>query len=148
MHSSGLFLITVLIVTLLTILIAFKTPGKAIKYFKTDDGKKVLSGILLFTGLAGALVLWSGNSKAGGGWFGYSEIFLGVDYTQGQSPQCVDYGPDIKATSNGGIRLSVYESDDSAYKLNVKYTHHSCAFSLDKNIYDAIGVESVYRFNF
>lgn len=52
-----------------------------------------------------------------------------------------------KLGSNLGARLNLIEIDDSI-QINAKYTHHSCAVETDRLVYDAVGLQIVWRFNF
>lgn len=150
MDSTILFIIIVVAIALVAALAAFKTPAKAVAYFKTKDGRGVLTGVVLFI-LAGILLaglsLFSSDAEASEPtWFTYSEVFLGLDHTKNLSPQCEKGGPNDRLTSNGGLRQNVYRSTDDRFHLNAKYTHHSCAFSPDRESYDAIGLEATFRF--
>lgn len=105
-----------------------------------DEGKDVRTGIVLFMGIGILIVLMSGCSDTR--YMTKGEIFLGLDNTFKQSPQCRvtsgTYSND-RLTSNGGFTLTLAETGDT--ELNAKYTHHSCAFNPDRNSYDAIGLE-------
>lgn len=52
--------------------------------------------------------------------------------------------PENKITSNGGIRM--YFAEYGRLSLVSQYTHHSCAFNSDRNLYDAAGVEVIWYF--
>ena len=121
----------------------------AINYFRTQKGRKVAQGILAFVGVAVLAVGLAQCASAGerGQWFAWGEVYLGIDrQMRGErSPQCMDDGPDNRLTSNGGFRANIYQSGDGRMALNGKYTHHSCAFNTDRNLYDALGVELTYR---
>lgn len=127
---------------------------------QTKEGPSILKGIILFVGIGlaiAALGLLTGCSSSPKRGFdvtyaNYFEVFMGLDNTFEQSPQChgniqeynSNFGSD-QLTSNGGFRFNVLESDDKRAAVNVKYTHHSCAFNKDRNGYDAIGLEGTYR---
>lgn len=150
MDSAIIFILVVLSMAVMSILVVFRSPGGAVKFFRTKEGRGVLSGIVLFI-LAGILIagitLFSSGAKASQHtWFAYSEVFLGLDHTNGVSPQCKRGGPNDRLTSNGGLRQNIYRSADRRFHLNAKYTHHSCAFSSDRNNYDALGFEATFRF--
>lgn len=146
MSSLALFSIAIIVTALLSIVIAYKTPKEAVRYLKTPEGKRVLFGIVVFT-LASILIAASSKVLADKpNWFTYGEVFAGIDYTKNLSPQCDQGGADDRATSNGGLRLNIYRSDDELFHLNSKYTHHSCAFSPDRESYDALGLEVNYKF--
>ena len=72
---------------------------------------------------------------------------MGLDVPYSQSPQCVSNSTQVddKTTSNLGIVVNLYESPDTKFRSNIKYTHHSCAFNTDVRIYDALGVEFTYK---
>lgn len=146
MDSAALFILAALATAVILTLIVFKSPKSALAYFKTREGKAARLGIIVFVGVAVLAVLIARGAHAGEGrWFAYGEIFLGIDHPMSQSPQCERGGPDDKWTSNGGLRVNVYQSDDHRFELNGKYTHHSCAFGTDRNLYDALGLEVTYR---
>lgn len=152
MQSAALFVLSILAVAVFAILVVFKTPNRAKDFFKTKDGRGVVAGILIFVVLPLLVValtlIWPSKAKAEDGeWFAYAEIFVGLDYVKGNSPQCEPRGPNSNATSNGGARLNVYLTADEKFSFNSKYTHHSCAFSPDSETYDGFGVEAVYRFD-
>lgn len=146
------FMYGVLAFAIILTLLVFVNPQKALSYFKSKDGKKPLMGIKMFILIPFLVVLLSfGISKCAkadepkGEWFAYGELFLGVDYTKELSPQCYATGPNSRLTSNGGIRANVFQNSTKRVEFNVKYTHHSCAFSQDRERYDAIGGEVVIR---
>ncbi len=150
MSSGILFILVGLVVLLVTALLVFKRPQNVIEYFKTEKGKGALSGILVFMGVAFLIVVASSKCSAAETypkrWLTYAEVFVGMDKTFNQSPQCKSGGVDEKFTSNGGIRLNLYRTYDKKFHANFKYTHHSCAFGEDRNSYDAGGIELIYRF--
>lgn len=117
-----------------------------IAYFKTDAGKRILSGIVA----AGALMLLLAALGLAGGcsgkYFNDATAYAGIDQTKEISPQCISGGIDTKGTSNLGAKVNLFESDDQRFRTNVKYTHHSCAVSEDRNTYDAAGIEFEYKF--
>ena len=116
-----------------------------IEYFKTKTGLGILKGIVIAVGLAAAIALISSKAQAEEAvWFKDAEIFAGLEATQRVSPQCVAGGVDDKTTSNLGMRVNIYSNEQ--FRINSKYTHHSCAFGEDDAGYDAFGVELVYKF--
>lgn len=150
MGSAALFVLAILGFAAVLVLFVFKSPAAAIRYFKTDDGRKVFQGIVgfLLVGIvAASLAVREVNADESlkGEWFAYGEVYLGVDHPFRQSPQCVADGPNDKLTSNGGFRANIYQSADERFEFNSKYTHHSCAFNSDRNLYDAVGFELTYR---
>ena len=151
MHSGYLFLLVCIGLAAAALLAVFKKPKHMINYFKTKEGKGVLFGIVAFIG-AGAIIVFASSAMAKahdyktGSWFNYGEVFLGMDNTNKQSPQCHDGNNSSRLTSNGGLRFNIYESGDERFSFNTKYTHHSCAFNSDNKSYDAIGLEASYKF--
>lgn len=148
MSSAIVFFIAVVVLAVILTLLVFGTPKAACRYFRTTEGRKVLKGIVLFSAFGLVMVVVSSFAKAEepkGKWLAYGEVYLGVDYTQKLSPQCYAGGPNDRVTSNGGLRANIYQSADQRFEFNTKYTHHSCAFSPDRERYDALGVELTYR---
>ncbi len=153
--SSSFWLLLILLVSFLGLAItrAYKTPLKAYTYFKTREGKGVLFGILMaiisIVGTAFSDEVFSAphsgpfdNLK----YFQYGEVYGGLDQTfKSPSPQCQSRGSDPKTTSNLGFRVNLLQSYDNKVSLDTKYTHHSCAFSPDRNTYDALGLELNWR---
>ena len=162
MKSVALFFKAVLGLLAAGLAIAFDSLSSLKSFFRTDDGLGVLKGIILFmlfgVLIAGYSVFVRGQDCLGchtyhddspysravveaprQGWFLYSKLFLGLDYTKKQSPMCERGGPDDHLTSNGGLLFNIYTFN--RFELNAKYTHHSCAFSPDAKSYDALGIE-------
>lgn len=143
MSSLQLFCYSILALAIIWTAVSFARAGvNPLEYAKTRAGKGVLKGILLallFTlGVAGSSLVFAGQ------WFSEASVYAGLDYTKTLSPMCEDTGPDNRTTSNLGLRLRAYESNDKRFRVNSKYTHHSCAFSPDNKSYDALGVELEY----
>lgn len=132
-------------------LLAYRTGGPfaAIAYLKSMPG--AAKGIGLFLGVAFTVALiasfipraHSESWKDDVQWFDYAEVYIGMDWTFEQSPQCRDDGIDKYSTSNGGFRFNVMTLN--RFQWNAKYTHHSCAFNSDRNGYDGAGTEFVLR---
>lgn len=115
-------------------------------YFSTDDGKGILKGILLAVGgVATIAVLLTVLTGCSGKYMNDATAYAGLDHTMSQSPQCVVNDTDDRFTSNLGLKLNLFESNDAKFRVNSKYTHHSCAFGGDRNSYDAAGVELEYK---
>jgi len=135
------FAITVIV--LLTLWAALRLRHISIAdYFGSTEGKRILRGIAV------AVVFILGMAFLGGCTGNYitgASVYSGLDYPRGTSPQCKKNGADDKSTSNFGAKVFLFESNDSKWKTNLKYTHHSCAFSPDRNTYDALGVELEYQ---
>ena len=79
------------------------------------------------------------------------EAEAGLDWQVGDIAfvQCVPNETDNldKLGSNLGAKLNLIEVDKSI-QINTKYTHHSCAVETDHLVYDAVGLQIVWRFNF
>ena len=139
------FLITMVVVLVLWGLFSLRKSGNPIKYLKKN--KDVWSGIrfaLIFSVVIASLSLLNGCA---GSWVRDGSVYMGLDLPSEQSPQCLDVRGqyDDKTTSNLGLRLNIFESDDTRFRTNAKYTHHSCAFNKDVRVYDALGVEFEYK---
>lgn len=84
-----------------------------------------------------------------GEWFPQASIYIGLDRTFGQSPQCESEGSigiSDQQTSNIGLRGTFFRTESRRFSINGKYTHHSCAFNSDRNGYDAVGLEAEWVF--
>ena len=141
--SELLFILGIILVVAFGILRAYGSFSGALSYLNTKEGKGVLVGIVLFIGVALLFTIpkaFADDVR----YFTHAEVFVGLDYTKKLSPMCEEGGADDKATSNGGFRFNILESDRTIF--NLKYTHHSCAFSPDTKSYDALGAEITYRF--
>lgn len=123
-------------------------------YLKTKDGKGVAKGFILapIIIIAVGLVMFliPGKSQASepplnlsipGTWFNDASVFMGIDRTRKQSPQCQSGGFDDRSTSNMGFKANVWQSPSKNVRFNLMYTHHSCALNPDRNSYDAIGAQ-------
>lgn len=116
-----------------------------ITYFMSQTGLGILKGIVLAILFAAVLAFLGEKAQADEvKWFKEAEVFTGLDYTNRTSPQCVAGGIDGRSTSNLGLKLNVYQN--GPFKVNSKYTHHSCAFGEDDKGYDAFGIELIYKF--
>lgn len=111
------------------------SPVEWFKAMKPSDRKGIATGIFICLAIVVALGL-TGCSGA--------SMYAGLDQTFKQSPQCVDGGSDDRVTSNIGFKGWHTLADDVT--LYAKYTHHSCAFSPDRNSYDAVGAGVEYKF--
>lgn len=115
-------------------------------YFSTHEGKGILKGIVMalaFAVVVGAVGLLTGCS---GTYMNEASVYAGLDYTKNTSSVCHFYGEDNRSTSNLGAKVNLYQSADDRFKTNLKYTHHSCAFGVDRGVYDALGGELEYKF--
>ncbi len=124
-------------------------------FWGTKQGKGILKGIVLVLTIipVAGLLLAITASKAHaqsiqipGKFFSEASLFMGLDHTKKLSPQCVAGGVDDRTTSNVGARLNVWQSPSTDVRLNLQYTHHSCALNVDRNGYDAVGVQVEWRF--
>jgi len=143
MHDAFTFI--GLILAVLLVYMAFHLPPtKWPEYFATKTGKGILKGIILapVAIFLIALVLSLLNkAHAEGRWFNEAGVFIGLDKTKGQSPQCQANAVDERGTSNLGVWGNLWQSDSKRVQVNIKYTHHSCALGIDRNGYDALGIE-------
>lgn len=124
--------------------------GKAYEHLRKPENKNIRGGVIGFTiGLPLLALILSLFIRPADAqevrWFDRAELFIGADIPMKgrDSPQCKPEGPDNKITSNGGIR--VYVAEYGRLSLVSQYTHHSCAFNADRNLYDAVGVHAVWR---
>lgn len=148
MNSAILFTLAVIATIFVALVTYIGGPKKSFNYLKNNLG--VTKGIIMFVLfgliLAGGSMISQKVFSDEINWFTYGEVFLGLDHTKNRSPMC-EYG-DVSdnSTSNGGIRLNMFRSDDKRFEWNSKYTHHSCAFNEDARSYDALGIELNYKF--
>lgn len=112
------------------------TPSEWIGRMVPKERKSIAVGIVVCLLIIGVVGLLGGCSGA--------SMYAGLDQTFKQSPQCVAGGSDDRITSNIGFKGWYDVATD--VKLYTKYTHHSCAFSPDRNSYDAAGAGVEYRF--
>lgn len=147
MNSELMFSLSLIATLVVLMLIVFKSPKAILEYFKTKDGKGILKGIVLAIVFSLLLVVASVafSSSEKGEWFAYGKVYIGVDQTDTQSPQCYQGRINERLTSNLGVVSNIYRSYDKKFEVNAKYTHHSCVFNKDRFGYDAIGVEYTYR---
>jgi hypothetical protein len=75
----------------------------------------------------------------GGTWLNDNSVYLGLDYTLKQSPQCKGSGVDDHGTSNLGFRQNIWQNANGRFRWNATYTHHSCFIGSDRNGYDGLG---------
>jgi hypothetical protein len=90
-------------------------------------------------------ILISTNANAGT-WFNEAGGFVGYDTPNGNSPQCIEGAGDTKGTSNMGLWLNAWQSQNNRWRVDAQTTHHSCIFGADTNIYDSVGVLVKYTF--
>lgn len=146
--SDAILFVGLMLAVLLPYMV-WKLWGKNwIEFFKTEDGKGILRGIILaplvifLLGLA--LLLLPGKASAGT-WANDASVFAGLDYTRKLSPQCERNAIDERGTSNLGLRFNMWQSESKNVRVNTKYTHHSCALGADDGQYDALGIELEWK---
>lgn len=144
MSSVYEFLLTMGCVFIVIMLFSLRGMS-SVEYFRTDDGKGALKGIVMALGITTLLALGSLLIGCSGKYMNDASVYAGLDSTKKISPQCEDRGPDNRTTSNLGVKANLYESKDERFRSNFKYTHHSCAFSPDDLQYDAGGIEFEYK---
>lgn len=71
-------------------------------------------------------------------WLQSAGIYFGLDFTKDQSPQCEYDSVDNNGTSNLGAYLNLLSYKN--VELDFRYTHHSCALGVDRELYDGIGL--------
>ena len=144
MESILEFVGTILLLLTIVTVYAFWGKDKSyIKgYFKSDDGKGILKGIVLAVAAVSLLAILSGCS---GTYLNHASVYAGLDNTKKISPQCEADGLDDRLTSNLGARINLYESEDGKFSNDFQYTHHSCAFNVDEAGYDAFGFQLDYK---
>ena len=121
MSSEVMFVVAVLGIALLAIWYRFRTFKNAYTFFKTKEGLKILTGIVLFVGVSIFSVAVFAQTK----YFAYGEVYVGLDNTRKLSPQCKPSKNSDRLTSNGGFKANLVQSQDNRFELNAKYTHHS-----------------------
>lgn len=150
MDAIAFSAVIVSVLVLVAVYVLIKTKGDKdtlLEYWQREGKGAVASAMLAIVviGAIGALLAFSSNAKAGE-WFQYTDVYMGIDYTKNQSPQCRDNSLDDRLTSNLGIRQHVYAFTDNV-DLLANYTHHSCVVGRDQNGYDGVGVQINWRFN-
>ena len=151
MNPGLAFSLSIILAVIIMMLVVHKTPSKALSWWRDAKNKNIKMGIKVFCGVGIVLGLLVAAVKAEASesdfkWFDYGEVYLGMDYPMfGRvSPQCEEDGVNDKWTSNGGGRANIFVYR-KIWHLNLKYTHHSCGFNEDRNLYDAGGFETAIR---
>ena len=113
---------------------------EAKEYIQRREGKGVLASMGLAIGvIAVALLLLTSAAEAQ-----WTELYAGSDYTFKTSPQCKKEDPiDEHITSHIGVRQHLYSHN--RFSLIANYTHHSCFIGVDRESYDGVGIQAVYR---
>lgn len=155
---SGLyqFLIAIVLITVAWLSVSLWRSGmNPVDYFRSDDGKGALKSAGL--GVGAVLVVLFILTQVGcapvptkyGTLNNGASVYAGLDYTNKISPMCEPTGPDSHTTSNLGLRYHAWVSADNTFRVNGKYTHHSCAWSPDDEQYDTLfGAEAVWYLDF
>lgn len=122
-------------------------------YFKKDsEGQGIFAGVILVIAAFLLFILISATSQRAKSaeleYLNWVEIYFGLDQTFKLSPQCESGLISDKITSNVGFRFNALRDSERKTHLNIKYTHHSCAFNIDREQYDALGFELTHRFEF
>lgn len=130
MNSGAIFiaLVASLVIGLITL-----SKGNPVDFLRKNPG--AAKGIIISVLILGVVVLLGGCAY---GRFGTEVImFGGIEYTKKQSPMCDS--ADDKGTSNLGVAITGWESNDGRTKAQARYTHHSCFIGSDWLQYDAFG---------
>ena len=152
MSSLGQFLLFTVVVLIAAVFYTHMRQKKTGRELTKKEWLGVAKGIalafLFVLAVAGVGSLLSGKAEAaeGGTYFNDASVYFGLDHTKNLSPMCEDSGPDSRTTSNMGLKLNLYRSQDRRFEVGGKYTHHSCAFSPDDRSYDAFGFVAEYKF--
>lgn len=118
---------------------------------KTGKGSMASAGLGVGSIIAVAFILFLHTQEAqsegfsNGSWLNSTSVFLGIDRTMKQSPQCVTSNVDDHSTSNLGVNQNIWRSEKKIFDINAQYTHHSCVLGKDRNTYDALGLELVWH---
>lgn len=145
MSDITFFSISLVVVTILSVVLFVKSP---LEYFRTKEGKGVLSGIVLTLTLVLILSIGASFVKADEQeyvFFKEGYVFMGLDNTKDISPMCEGGVNSDKLTSNIGVKVDLISTVSGKANISAKYTHHSCAFNPDRDGYDAIGIELNYK---
>lgn len=144
MSSLTEFMVAVLVVITGSFIYLYVKVDNLKEWATSRTGKGILKGIVLATVFCvGMAAIGMANA---GTMFNDASVYFGLDHTKKLSPMCENEGPDSRTTSNIGLKLNIYRSDDQRFSVGSKYTHHSCAFSPDAKSYDALGFIVEYKF--
>lgn len=130
------FVIAIVVTFFFFLIREFQTWNELKRFHSTKKGKGVILGWILFTGFFISIALLFPPRARGDEY--HTEIFMGLDATFSQSPQCREGEYSDRITSNGGIRQPVGNGIFNS-EFYVGYLHHSCAFEEDRNSFDAFG---------
>ncbi len=139
---EGLALASVYIIFVVIVgaaLVFYFTELSAKEYTKTEDFQGDIQSALLATVavilLSLVVYLIPNNANASSTYFNDMGVYMGIDATRKQSPQCKQGA----GTSNLGAWGNIWRRKNQ--EINIKYTHHSCFIGGDRNTYDAMGLE-------
>ncbi len=145
MESKDLYTITVLVLAVGVLAYMYvKNPTQFKIDIKNPKQGGWAAGVVLFVLALTLPVQVFGDDK--GDWFAFTELYIGLDQTKSKSPQCNGGGYSDRITSHGGVTQNIW-TKSNRFEFNAKYTHHSCAMNSDRNVYDGVGLEAVYRWN-
>lgn len=125
------FVIVIAVAVFILACIAFHHYGWG--WRKTKSGRRVLFGLIVAPLLAALVGLIGGCARV--------DVFAGLESTKNLSPQCEDIGASNRITSNLGIEGCRGLSSDGRTEICGVYRHHSCAISIDRETYDAVGFQ-------
>lgn len=78
-------------------------------------------------------------------YFNYAQIETGLEYQVGDKAFTTCYeGTFDKVGSNLGASVNFMEINKT-FEINGRYTHHSCALERDFNVYDAVGIQLIWK---
>lgn len=147
-----LFLFLISMVIAVSSFITFKVKGVNVKDFIKKDNNSIKSALTAIVGLSIiafliSLIPFNANSSSSfdGRWFDDAGVYVGLDYTNGSSPQCSEAIFEDRGTSNLGAWMNIWKSKNDIFSVDAKYTHHSCYLGKDENIYDAAGIQIEWK---
>lgn len=153
LNGLGAFYGVVVVIVVLMLLAVFWKRGRSgfIAYFKTGDGAGALASALKASAAIAIIlmILFVGMkcAHADDEWFKWTDVYMGVDYTKKQSPQCNPGGVDDNFTSNLGVSQHIRDLGSEDVYLYGGWTHHSCVIGGDRNTFDGVGIGVNWRFN-
>jgi len=137
------FLSIIFSVVIITAFITLRFKKISIRQYVDNNKDSIKSALLAIfvTTILGLAISFLPNNANASNFFNDAGIYLGLDYTKDQSPQCVKDSFDDRGTSNLGVWFNIWESSKENIRVNTRYTHHSCYLGQDDIMYDAIGVQ-------
>lgn len=129
--------------------LSFGSFRLAVKHYQNTDAAEhwlVVALILWF-----ALLLLDNIGPANGSeieWGEYTDIYIGLDH-QGESPACVEQGPDDGLTVSTGLRQHILgtEIGNADVDLQLNLNHISCVTNEDDETSNSIGLMLNFRFD-